>query len=173
MRIGKKDRFKNWQLCGVWKIPFCDHGTTKPSTVLFALPIRLSISLFRLPAIVSAIPRYLGFSTCTHWPEFLEIHNVSVFLVLFHARLIVCSWKPIKCKLKTLIRSCMQCQIIRSAFSSIIFHTQFANAWQTNSQILFKLCDIRWSYNLILSALVLIVPTAYVSTNFFLKFLTS
>jgi len=22
-----KYRFKNWQLCGVWKLPFCDHRT--------------------------------------------------------------------------------------------------------------------------------------------------
>jgi len=28
MTMGKdrnKDRFKNWQLCGVWKLPLCDH----------------------------------------------------------------------------------------------------------------------------------------------------
>jgi len=30
MTIGKdrnKDRFENWQLCGVWKLPFCGHRT--------------------------------------------------------------------------------------------------------------------------------------------------
>jgi len=25
----KKDWFKNWQLCGVWKPPFCDHRAIK------------------------------------------------------------------------------------------------------------------------------------------------
>ena len=34
-----KDRFINWQLCGVWKIPFCDHGTINSSNAVFVLPI--------------------------------------------------------------------------------------------------------------------------------------
>jgi len=37
-----KYRFKNWQLCGVWKLPFCDHRTSRRTA--FALPIRLSTS---------------------------------------------------------------------------------------------------------------------------------
>jgi len=32
MTIGKdrnKDLFENWQLCGVWKLPFCGHRPIK------------------------------------------------------------------------------------------------------------------------------------------------
>jgi len=41
--IGKdrnKDRFEDWQLCGVWKLPFCDHRAIKltPNCISFTNP---------------------------------------------------------------------------------------------------------------------------------------
>ena len=66
MNVGEdryKDWFKNLQLGGVWKLPSCDHKPTKLTLnyVAFALPIGISICLFRLPSRVNTIPRTWNF----------------------------------------------------------------------------------------------------------------
>jgi len=48
-----KKRFKNRQLCSVWKHPFCDHRAIKRTQNTLALPIRVSVSSFRLPSLVN------------------------------------------------------------------------------------------------------------------------
>ena len=58
----------------------------------FALPIRISISLLRIPPLVNTTPRWLKLSSCysvlpltcsVHWLGFLEKHDSSVFFYLF------------------------------------------------------------------------------------------
>ena len=67
MTIGKdrnKDRFKNWQLCDVWKLPFCDYRPIKltQNCVSFTNPC---INL--LPPLLNTTHRYLNFSTLGTW----------------------------------------------------------------------------------------------------------
>jgi len=87
-----KDRFKNWQLCGVWKLPFRHHGAMKltQNWACFTYPC---INLF-IPTSVTlnTIPRYLNVFTCCsvlrHTCRIqclgrLERHNASILLVIF------------------------------------------------------------------------------------------
>jgi len=95
MTIGKdqnNDRFENWLLCGVCKLPFCGHGAIKltQNCVNFTNPY-INLLELRLPPLVNTTPRYLNFSTCCsvlsltcriHCLGFVERHNTSVCLVL-------------------------------------------------------------------------------------------
>jgi len=87
-----KDRFKNWKLCVLWKLPFRHHGAIKLTQicVCFNNPyINPSVPDFRL--FVNTTPRYLNVSTCCnvfpltcriHCLGRLARHNTSIFLVL-------------------------------------------------------------------------------------------
>jgi len=60
-----KDRFENWELCSVWKLPFCDHRAiklTQNSVILTNACINL-LGL-RLPSHINTSPMYLYVSTC-------------------------------------------------------------------------------------------------------------
>jgi len=96
MTIGKnrnKDRFKNWQLCNVWNLPFCDHwainltqncvSSTNPYINLLAPP---SVTGKQATPQVLEL-QLLGYSvlplTCSmRCIGFAGRHNASVFLVL-------------------------------------------------------------------------------------------
>ena len=63
----------------------------KARITALAFPDRTSISLFCLPSLVNATPRYLNFSTCfndtpptrrEHWTRFLERCSTSIFEML-------------------------------------------------------------------------------------------
>jgi len=72
MTIGKdqnKDRFKNWQLCSVWKLPFCDHRAI--------LPIHVSISSLHLLSLVNTTPSYLSLS-----PDAVYCHSLAAYTAL-------------------------------------------------------------------------------------------
>ena len=119
--IGKdwnKDRFNNWQLCGVCKLPFCDHRAINftQNCVSFTNPCISLLTLY-LPSLVSAKPRYFNFSTCCSVLPltcsidcigFVEKHSIMVFLLRadFHSGSVARSRKPIKCMLNTLLRRC-------------------------------------------------------------------
>ena len=91
--IGKdpnKNRFKNWQLSGVWKLPFCDHRAIKLTKNCVSLT-NPWINLLALPSATPKYnPRYLNFTSCSvllltcsfYCLAFRERHNASVFLVL-------------------------------------------------------------------------------------------
>jgi len=95
MTIGKDqntNRFENWQLCGVWKLPFCGHRSIKPTHNNVSL-INPCINLMALclPSIVNTTPRRLNLSTCCsvlsftcrmHCLGFVERHSTSILLVL-------------------------------------------------------------------------------------------
>ena len=93
MTVGEdqnKNRYKNWQLCSIWKFPLCDHGTIKlaHNYVCFINPW-INLLMFCLRSLVYTTTRYLNFSTyCSVMPlsvhclGFVERHNTSVFLVL-------------------------------------------------------------------------------------------
>ena len=92
-----KNRFNIWKLCVLWKLQFRHHGAKSSRRTAFALPIRVSIPLFRLPSLVNTTPRYLNVSTCCsvflltcreHCFGRLERHNTSIFLEL----ILVPSW---------------------------------------------------------------------------------
>ena len=94
MTIGEdrnKDGFKNWKLCVLWKLPFRHHGAVKSRRTTFALPVSVSIPLFRLPSLENTNPRSFNASTCfnvflltcrKHCFECLKKHNTSIFLDL-------------------------------------------------------------------------------------------
>jgi len=68
MTIGKdrnKDRFENWQLWSVWKLPFCAHRAIKltQNCVSLTNPCINPLGLC-LPSHVNTTPRYLNVSTC-------------------------------------------------------------------------------------------------------------
>jgi len=124
---------------------------------LLALPIRISISLFRLPLLVNTTPRRcLNFSSCcsllpltcsTHCHGFTQKHNTSFFLVMmFIPAWIARSWKPITWMLKAPFRGCRQHQMVRkkqkvdpaapnsdtladSAVTVYPIHTDFEKEW--------------------------------------------
>ena len=84
-----KDRFKNWKLCGLWKLPFRQHGAINltQNWVCFTNPCINLCSDF----VTREYPNYLNISTCCnvfpltcriHCPGRLERHNASIFLVL-------------------------------------------------------------------------------------------
>ena len=85
-----KDRFKNWRLCGVWQLPFCDHRAVKltRNCVCFTnpcinLPVTPSVSHEYHPKILELFDLLQYIVTCsTHWLGFLERHNASVYLAL-------------------------------------------------------------------------------------------
>ena len=86
-----KDRFGNWKLCVLWKLPFCHHRAIKLTHNFFALPISVSIPVFGLSSHVNTTPRYLNLSTCCsefpftcrkHCLWCLKRHNISISLVL-------------------------------------------------------------------------------------------
>jgi len=127
MTIGKglkKNRFKRWQLCGVEKLPFCDHKAIKltQNCVSFTNPCN---NLFVPPSVTGKYypkAQYLNFSTCcsvlpltcsAHCLRFVERHNTSVFFYNFHHDSVARSRKLIECMLKTLLRKCEQYQIFR------------------------------------------------------------
>jgi len=91
MNIGedkKKDRFKSWKICGVWKLPLRHHGAIKltQNCVCFTNPC--INPLFRVSPLVNTTPRYLHVSTWCSVFLFtcrkrclgrLERHNTSIF----------------------------------------------------------------------------------------------
>jgi len=67
MTLGKdrnKDPFQNWQLCGVWSSRFVATEQLSSRRNALALPIRVSISSFRLPSLANTTSRYLNVSNC-------------------------------------------------------------------------------------------------------------
>ena len=113
MTIGKdrnKDRLENWQLCGVWKFPFCGHRAIKfmQNGVSFTNPCSNLLGL-RFSTNVNTTPSYLNVSIC--WsvlPLTCRIHCLGFakrqeyYLNIFNTSgSIACSRKPIECMLKT------------------------------------------------------------------------
>ena len=87
-----------------------------------AWPIRVSISLFRLPSLVNTTPRYLNLSSCCSAKPlacnvrclgFLERHTTSFLTANFHSGSVTRSRKPTECILKNLLRGCKQYQSVR------------------------------------------------------------
>jgi len=85
------DWFKNWQLCGFWKLAFRQHGAIKLTYNCVCFTNPWSVILFCLPSLANITPRYLNFSTyrsaipftCSmHCIGFLERHNTLIFPVL-------------------------------------------------------------------------------------------
>ena len=56
-----KDQFKNWQLCGVWKLPFCDHKALKLTQNCVCITNQC-INLLVLPSF-----------TCEYHPKVFEL----------------------------------------------------------------------------------------------------
>ena len=89
--------FENWQPCGGWMIPFCDHGKIQFTQYCLYVTNPCIVSLFCFPPHwMNTFPRNLNFSTCCrlllvtfrmHWPEFMERCNTSVFSVLISFQL--------------------------------------------------------------------------------------
>jgi len=119
-----EDRFKYWQVCCIWKHPFCHHRAIKLTQNCVCFTFCASISLFRLPSLANITPRFLNFSTCkcksvfplaciANCMCFWWIMIPSDFTVNFHPGLVARSWKPSNCMLKTMMRRCRQHQIVR------------------------------------------------------------
>ena len=73
-----KDRFKNWQLCGVWMLPCCDHKAIRLTQNCVRFPIRVSVSLFRLQSHVKFTDTYAFYITApksSALPDFNETHT--------------------------------------------------------------------------------------------------
>ena len=64
MRIGTKTNLKTESFAFFEISRFATTEQQNSRRTAFALPIRVSIYLFRLPSIVNTIPRYLNVSTC-------------------------------------------------------------------------------------------------------------
>jgi len=102
--------FQSWQLCGAWKLPFCDYRPIKPTQkfVFFNNPC---INLLVLPSFTCEYrPRFwtcpgtvvyvhvlAGYTTLDFWR--LTRYDILVGLCStgFHFSLVARSWKPIKC----------------------------------------------------------------------------
>ena len=67
--------FQSWQLCGVWKLPFCGYRPIKPTQkfVFFNIPC---INLLVLPSFTCEYrPRYLNLSRyCSVCPRTCRVH---------------------------------------------------------------------------------------------------
>jgi len=70
-----KDRFKNWKLCVLWKLPFRHHAATKLTQNCVCFTSSASIPLFWHSSIVNTTPMYLNASTyCSVFPLTCRIH---------------------------------------------------------------------------------------------------
>jgi len=93
----KKYQFKNWQLCGVWKLPFCENRAISPRRTACVLLIRASIpcSAFRHSWI--PLPRYLNISTCCSIAAYLQrtlpwVSGEAQYPGLFSADFFIPAW---------------------------------------------------------------------------------
>ena len=88
-----KDRFKNWKLWVLWKLPFHRHGAIKltQNCVYFTNPCINLLAPSSVTRDVNTTSRYLDFPTCCgvilltcsiHCLGFLERHPIPVFLML-------------------------------------------------------------------------------------------
>jgi len=93
-----KDRFENWKICGVWKLPFCDHRAIKLTQncvwlaeLYMNLHDLLSVTREYHPKILElfdALQRIVA-SLRAHWLlAFLGRHNTSVFFVLTFSQIV-------------------------------------------------------------------------------------
>jgi len=112
-----KDLLKNWQLCGVWKLPFCDHREikvtqncvcfTNPNINLFVLPnvtgewCHVNSRLSELLHLLQCIAAYLQ---CTLPWVSGKTQYLGLFSADFHSDSAARSRKLVKCTLKSLIR---------------------------------------------------------------------
>ena len=120
MTIGEdrnKDRFKTWMLCGISKLSFCDYREIKlMKNCLFCQSVCINLPF--PPSRLSWIPPHGTWTSlqCFHtWSAtglfFWKGKLRFLTIVNFHSRFVAPSGKPIKCKLKTLLRGCKQYQI--------------------------------------------------------------
>ena len=86
-----KNQLKNWQFCGDWKLPFCDHRAIKLTQNCVYSFTNPCINLLAPPSVTRKyhpkVLELLHLLQCiaahsVHCLEFLERHNISVFLVL-------------------------------------------------------------------------------------------
>jgi len=86
-----KDRFKNWQLCDLWELPFRHHGAIKPTQTCVSFTNPCINPFVPTSVTLNTTPRCLNVSTCysvflltcrIHCLGCLERHNTSIFLVL-------------------------------------------------------------------------------------------
>jgi len=119
MNIGEdrnQDRFKKWQLCGVWKLPFCNHRAIKlrqncvcSANPSINLPVPPSVirenhhKTLELIDLLQFIAAYLQLALAlvsveTQYPMVLSSAHL-------HSRLVARSCKPTKCILKPLLRN--------------------------------------------------------------------
>jgi len=94
MTIGEnrnKERCKNWQIYGVWKLRFVTTERWNSRRTAFALHIRVSVSFFGLPSFINITQRYLHLSICCsalllscgmQWRRFWDRRNISVLLAI-------------------------------------------------------------------------------------------
>ena len=89
---------------------------------VFALPIHVSISSFRLPSHMNTTSSYINFCTCCsvlpltcsiHCLGCLERQYLDLFSTDFHSCLVENSLKQIQCMLQVLLTRCEQHQIVR------------------------------------------------------------
>ena len=117
MTIGEdrnKDQFKNWKLCGLWKLPFRNHGAIKltQSCVYFTNPcVNLFVPTYVTPEYHPKVLECLHLLQCISvhlqntlpWPSW-ETRYFNLFSADLRSCLVARSMKPIKCVLKTLLR---------------------------------------------------------------------
>jgi len=117
-----KVRLKNCQLCGIWKLPFCDHRAIELTQVCVCFTNHVSISLFLFTSFVNTTPRYLTSQHAQMHCPLLAAHTglgywrdvvLGLFSANFHSRLGSGSSKPIKCMLKIVVRVCKRYWIAR------------------------------------------------------------
>ena len=139
MTIGKdrnKDQLENWQLCGVWKLPFCGHRAIKftQNCVSFTNPC-INLLGLRFPTHVNTTPRYLNVSTCwsvlpltcrIHYLGFAkrQEYYLDIFNTNFHSGSVARSRKPIECMLKTVEK-----------MLAVLNRLQKVNGWSCSSRM--------------------------------------
>ena len=108
------DRFKNWKLCGLWNLTFCDHRAIKltQNCVCFTNPyINIFVPTSTTREYHSKVLGRLHLLQCISahlrstmpW-AFWETQYLNLFSGDFDSCLVVCSRKPINCVVKTLLR---------------------------------------------------------------------
>ena len=130
-----KDPYKNWKLCGLWKLPFRHHGALKltESCVCFTNPCinpfvptsvtrEYHLKKLRRLNLLQIISAHL--QTTLPWASW-ETQYLNLFSADFRSCLVARSRKPIKCELKTLLR--------RST-CAVPIHPQKANGSSCSSQ---------------------------------------
>jgi len=110
----KNDQFKNWKLCGLWKLPFRHHGaiTLTQKCVWFTNPcinsfVPTSVTREYHPKVLERLHLLQCISAhlknTLPWASW-ETQYLNLFSAEFRSCLVARSRKPTKCVLKTLLR---------------------------------------------------------------------